>query len=101
MVQRIGGARRKTRYELKKSPRMRGKVSIRRMLQEFDVGDTVQLLAEPAVQRGMYFMRFHAKHGVIAGKRGKAYLVEIKDFHKKKQLIVLPVHLKLVSKVKR
>ena len=97
MVKRIGGFRRKTRFKLQKDKRRRGKVSISKVLQEFEIGQKVQLVAEPSIQKGLYFPRFHGKHGVVIGKRGNAYLVEIKDFNKKKTLIVAPVHLKMVS----
>ncbi len=50
--------------------------------------------AEPAVQHGMYYPRFHGKHGVVKGKQGNCYIVGIKDKNKAKDLIVHPVHLK-------
>ncbi|MBT7902964.1 50S ribosomal protein L21e [Candidatus Woesearchaeota archaeon] len=97
MVQRIGGARRKTRNKFKKPVRSRGKISISKFFQELVAGDTVQLLAEPAYQKGMYFRRFHGKAGVVKSKRGKCYEIAIKDFNKAKMLIVHPVHLKKIA----
>lgn len=94
MVQRKGGFRRKTRHKLKKNVRAKGKISIRRYSQVFNNGDRVILKAEPAVQKGMYFPRFHGKAGVINGKRGKCYEVLIKDGGKKKTLVIHPIHLK-------
>ncbi len=94
MTKRTGGGRRKTRYKLKKNKRDRGKISIRRYLQEFKIGEGVYLKAEPAIQKGMYFRRFHGKHGKIVKKIGRCYEVSIKDFNSKKTLIVHPVHLK-------
>lgn len=96
MTKRIGGFRRKTRSKLRKRRASRGKISITKYLQEFKKGDTVCLKAEPAVQHGMYFPRFHGKHGEITGKQGKCYLVKINDKTKEKELIVHPVHLKKV-----
>lgn len=92
-MRRIGGFRRKTRSKLKKNIRERGKLSIRRFLQSFEVGDKVSLKAEPAYQKGMYFPRFHGLVGTVKGKQGKAYRVEIKDQTKMKEVIVHPVHL--------
>ena len=97
MVKRIGGFRRKTRFKFQKDVRSKGKVSISKILQTFEIGQKVQLVAEPAIQKGLYFPRFHGKHGIVIGKRGNAYLVEIKDFNKKKTIIVAPVHLKMVN----
>ena len=94
MVKRIGGARRKTRGKFKKPIRRKGKISILNFFQELKNGEIVQLLAEPAYQKGMYFRRFHGKTGIVNGKKGKCYEILIKDFNKEKKLIVHPVHLK-------
>ena len=81
--------------ELKKNVKDRGKISINKYLQSFKEGDLVILKAEPAVQKGMYFPRFHGKAGIIKGKKGRCYEVKIKD-GKEKVLIVHPVHLKRI-----
>lgn len=94
MVMRLGGSRRKTRSKLKKSIANRGKISITAFLQEFNGGEKVVLKADPSYQKGMYFPRFHGKVGVVKGRRGNSYEVEIKDFRKHKTLFVHPVHLK-------
>jgi len=93
MVKRIGGFRRKTRYKLKKNIRGKGKLPIRKYLQEFDLQAKVILKAEPSVQKGMYVPRFHGKVGIVTGKKGKCYEVKISDGKKEKTLIVHPVHL--------
>ncbi len=94
MAQRTGGARRKTRSKFKKKAKDKGKISIRRYLQEFKNGERVVLKAEPTIQKGMYFRRFHGKVGKVMGKKGECYKVIIKDFNKEKEVIVHPVHLK-------
>ena len=94
MVTRIGSARRKTRQKMTKNHRKRGKISLRKYLQEFKVGDKVILKLEPAVQKGMYFPRFHGLQGIIEAKKGKCYEVGIKDIKKEKIVIVHPIHLK-------
>ncbi len=96
MAKRVGGFRRKTRSKLKKHVRSRGKVAIKSYFQHFKPGDRVLLKAEPAVQKAMYFPRFHAKTGVVEAKRGKCYEVSIIDGGKKKLLVVHPVHLRKV-----
>ncbi|MBU1204243.1 MAG: 50S ribosomal protein L21e [Nanoarchaeota archaeon] len=96
MVKRIGGGRRKTRGLFKKRVRKKGKISITRYFQDLKKGDKVQLLAEPAIQDGIYFRRFHGKTGTIKGKKGKCYEVSIKDGSKNKTLIIHPVHLRKV-----
>lgn len=96
MTKRIGGFRRKTRNKLKKLAKNKGKIRIKDYFQQFKIDEKVILKAEPAVQTGMYFPRFHAKTGVVKGKKGKCYEVRIKDGGKKKTLIVHPVHLQKV-----
>ncbi len=92
MVDRVGGFRRNTRYKLQKNVRQRGKVSLRRFLQSFEIGEVVRLAAEPAYQKGMYFPRFYGKVGKISKKVGTCYEVAIKD-GKDKIVVVHPVHL--------
>ncbi|MFH1592612.1 MAG: 50S ribosomal protein L21e [Candidatus Woesearchaeota archaeon] len=93
MVTRTGGARRKTRSKFRKTRSDRGKISIRKYLQQFKEGDKILLKLEPSVHKGMYFRRFHAKTGVVKGKRGTCYEIDIKDGKKEKTVVVHPVHL--------
>tara|TARA_Y100000310_G_C20471372_1_gene710222 strand:- start:299 stop:589 length:291 start_codon:yes stop_codon:yes gene_type:complete len=93
-MKRTGTARRKTRSLYKKNVRTKGKISIRNYLQTFKEGEKVILKTEPAVQKGMYFRRFHGKIGEIIGKQGTNYKIKIKENNKLKQLLVHPVHLK-------
>ena len=94
MVTRIGGIRRKTRYKLRKGIRQRGKISLAKYFQNFDIGEKVYLSAEPAIQKGMYHPRFFGKIGIIKGKRGRCFEVSIIDVSKEKTLVAHPVHLK-------
>ena len=88
------GIRKKTRKKFKKPKKSRGKISITKQLQEFNQGDKVCLIAEPALQKNLYHPRFHGKSGIIKSKKGKCYEVLIKDKRKTKKLIVSPSHLK-------
>jgi large subunit ribosomal protein L21e len=97
MATRIGGARRKTRQKYSKPYKLRGKISLRSYLQTLEAGDKVALKTEPAIQRGMYFRRFHGKIGTVTRSLGSCYEVRIKDMDKEKRLIVHPVHLKKVA----
>lgn len=96
MVQRKGGARRKSRSKMKKPIRKKGKISITKYFQEFKEGDKVALKAEPAVQKGMYCLRFHGKQGIVKKQVGRCYEVAVKDFTKEKTVVVHPVHLKRI-----
>ena len=93
-MQRVGGFRRKTRRKLSKPVRKKGKFSLTKFFQSLKDGDRVYLVAEPGVQKGMYFPRFHGKSGIVDGKQGSNYFIKIKDGNKLKKLLVHPVHLK-------
>lgn len=93
-MKRIGGFRRKSRYKFTKERKSRGKISITRYLQRFEIGQQVDLSVEPAVHKGMYKPRFIGKTGTVSGMQGKCYKVQIDDGGKNKTLIVHPVHLK-------
>lgn len=96
MAKRIGGIRRKTRYKFRKQVRKRGKIGMTQYFQSFNIGESVYLSIESAVQKGMYYPRFMGKSGVIKGKRGKCYEVSINDFGKEKTLVIHPVHIRKV-----
>lgn len=93
MTQATGGYRKRTRYKLRKRPRDRGKISTSKLFQEFEVGEKVRIIQEPAIHTGMPHPRYKNKMGVISEKRGNALVVDIKDGNKTKHLISLPVHL--------
>jgi large subunit ribosomal protein L21e len=97
MVTRIGGQRRKTRSILSKRKRAKGKLSLRNYFQPLEAGQKVALKAEPSVQSGLYFRRFHGLVGTVSKKLGNCYEVIIKDGAKEKKLIIHPVHLKVVA----
>ncbi|MBS3146235.1 50S ribosomal protein L21e [Candidatus Woesearchaeota archaeon] len=94
MVTRIGGLRRKTRSKLRKNVKQKGKLSVTKYLQEFNIGDKVYLKAEPSIHKGMYSLRYHGSSGFIKGKQGKCYIVQLKHDSKIKKFIVNPVHLR-------
>lgn len=93
-MKKTGGLRRKTRSIFRKHRREKGKLSLAKYLQSFNVGDRVQLSVDSAVQKGMYHPRFYGKIATINGKRGRCYELLIKDGGKEKILIAHPVHLK-------
>ena len=97
MVDRVGGFRRNTRHKMRKPVSKRGKISLRQFLQSYNVGDVVQLRAEPAYQKGMYHPRFYGKVGVVSKVVGSCYEVKLKDFTKEKIVVVHPVHITLAK----
>jgi large subunit ribosomal protein L21e len=94
MGKRKGTTRRKSRRVMTKDYRNKGKISVTAFLAEYKIGDKVIIKPEPAYQKGICHLRFYGQKGVVVAKRGMSYIVEICDIHKKKKLIVHPVHLK-------
>lgn len=97
MVKRSRGIRSKSRKLLRKRPRERGIHSITRALQHFEKGDSVDIVIDSSVHRGMPHIRFHGRTGKIEGKQGQSYLVGINDGKKHKILIVRSEHLRRVQ----
>ena len=97
MVKRSKGLRSKSRHKLKKKPRDRGINSITRALQEFVEGESVNIVLDPAVHKGMPHVRFHGYTGKVEGRQGESYLVGIDVGKKHKTLIVRSEHLRRVQ----
>lgn len=94
MAQKTKGSRNKTRKKLTRH--IRDKDTISKHLKEFSPGDQVLLILDSSIHRGLPHPRFHGKAGTVQEKRGRSYIVEIKDRGKKKQIPVYPAHLREV-----
>lgn len=94
MVQKSHGIRHRTRKKLKQKAARRP--AITKFLQKLRVGQKVKVIPEPSSQKGMPHPRFKSKVGKVVDKRGKSYVIEIKDGGKKKLIISKPEHLKKV-----
>lgn len=97
MVKRSKGIRSKSRQILRKKPRDKGLKSITRALQEFVEGESVNIVIDPAIHKGMPSIRFHGYTGKVEGRQGESYLVGINDGKKHKILVVKPDHLRRVQ----
>ena len=97
MVERSKGIRSKSRKLLRKKPRERGIHSITRALQHFEEGDSVNIVIDSAVHKGMPHIRFQGYTGKVEGKQGQSYLVGINDGKKHKTLIIRSEHLRRVQ----
>ncbi len=94
MVKASKGYRRRTRSVMQKRARDRGLSPITKEFQTFDVGEQASVTIDPSIHKGQPHVRFQGETGTVAGKRGDAYLIDIKDGNKSKQLIVRPEHLR-------
>lgn len=89
------GTRRRTR-NLRKDVRSKGKISIRKYMQEFKEGERAAIVLDSSYP-SIPYPKFQGKTGKIIGSRGRAYYLEIKDGGKTKKIIVTPEHLKKVG----
>jgi len=92
MVVKSHGPRKRTREKFRKSKR----TPINEFLKQFKIGDRVVIDINSSSIKGMPFRRFQGLYGRIVKRRGRAYLVEIKDGKKNKTIIANPEHLKKI-----
>ncbi|MGB9703315.1 MAG: 50S ribosomal protein L21e [Candidatus Micrarchaeia archaeon] len=72
------------------------KPTVNQILQKFEIGDLVAVDIKRNA-KNIPHPRFNGKVGRIIEKRGKAYVVEIKEYNIKKKIIALPVDLRKVG----
>jgi large subunit ribosomal protein L21e len=92
-MKRSKGFRSRTRSLLRKRPRERGKIGLSRILRTYKNGEKVTILLEPSIHKGMPHRRYHGRVGIIQGRRGKSYLVNVEMGNQTKQIIARPEHL--------
>jgi len=80
----------------RKPIRTRGKLSFSRYFQNLKKGDSVAVIKESAVQSS-FPTRLQGRTGLIEGKRGKSYIIKIKDQSKEKRFLIEPIHLKKIK----
>jgi large subunit ribosomal protein L21e len=91
MVKASRGLRTGTRRKLKK--RSGAKFTITPRLRVFSEKDNVTIRPDPCSQKGMPHFRFKGASGVIVGKRGDAYMVEVRIGKGRKTITARPEHL--------
>ena len=80
----------------RKRTRERGKLRLSQYFQKLEKGDKVTVVRELS-ETAVFPKRIQGRTGVIEGRRGKAYIVKIKDYDKEKLFIITPIHLKRVA----
>ncbi len=81
---------------MRKKVRTKGKLQFSRYFQELEKGDFVAIVREPAVQSS-FPTRLQGRTGLIEERRGKAYIIKIKDQAKEKKFLIEPIHLKKIK----
>ena len=80
----------------RKPVRTRGKLSLSKYFQKLKEGDFVAISREAAVQSS-FPTRLQGITGIVESRRGKAYMIKIKDGNKEKRLLLEPIHLKKIK----
>ena len=93
MTRKSKGLRSASRRVLTKEPRERGKLSLSKLLYEYQPGSQVVVKIEPSVHKGMPHRRFHGRVGTIMNKRGRSYVVSVSQGDAVRVIIVRPEHL--------
>ncbi|NLX48711.1 MAG: 50S ribosomal protein L21e [Methanospirillum sp.] len=88
------GPRKKTRYKFKKDLRKRGIQPVTTLIQRFDPGQSVHIVCDPSVQKGMPHRRFHGRTGRVIEQRGRAWMLSVRDGNAEKIIIARPQHLR-------
>ena len=79
---------RHTRGIMRKKIREKGMAPLgRTVLQNYEIGDVVDIIIDPSIQKGQPHFRFHGKTGRIVEKRGRSYVISVKDLNKTKTVI--------------
>ncbi len=79
----------------KKKIRAKGRLQLSRYFQEIGKEDMVAVVKEPSL-KAEFPNRIQGRTGIVEGKRGKSYIIKIKDFNKEKRFIIKPIHLKKI-----
>jgi len=84
----------------RKPVRTRGKIQLSKYFQEIEKGEKVAVIQEKAIASN-FPKRLQGRTGTIEGKRGRFYVVKIKDQNKEKTFIIEPIHLKKIESSKK
>ncbi|MAH06776.1 50S ribosomal protein L21e [Candidatus Pacearchaeota archaeon] len=80
----------------RKNKRDHGKVKLSNYFAEFEKGEKVSVVRELS-QTPKFPKTLQGRTGVVDSKKGRSYVVKIKDLNKEKEYIIHPVHLKKVK----
>ena len=84
----------------RKKIRTRGKLQLSRYFQKLEKGDFVAVVREPSV-KSSFPERLQGRTGIVEGKKGKVYVIKIKDLAKEKTFLIEPIHLKKIKQIEK
>lgn len=80
----------------RKKIKERGKLRLSEYFKELHPGDSVAVKKEQSISSS-FPQRIQGRTGIIEGKRGKSYVVKLKELNKEKTFIIAPIHLKRIK----
>jgi large subunit ribosomal protein L21e len=80
---------------MSKRIRQKGLTSPSKVLTDYEEGQKVDIVIDPAFHKGMPHKRYHGRTGVVTGLRGRAVVVDVGLGNATKTLIVRREHLQL------
>lgn len=83
----------------RKQIRTRGKLQFSKYFQTFKKGDFVAIDIEKSVPSNL-LKRLQGRTGVIDSRKGRCYMINMKDQNKEKKYLVQPIHLKKIKQTK-
>ncbi len=96
-MKRSKGYRSRTRQLFRKGRKAGGMRPVTPLLKDYHIGESVIIQIEPAEVKGQPHRRYHGKIGTILERRGRAYVVNVQDGGKTRQITATPYHLKSVA----
>ena len=80
----------------KKTTKERGKIKFSEYFKDIKQGEKVAIKREKAVASNFPF-RMQGRTGTVIGKRGRSYIINVKEFNKEKVFIIPAIHLKRLT----
>jgi len=80
----------------RKKVRTRGKLQLSRYFQDLKEGIKVSVVRERGIAAS-FPKRIQGRTGVVEGKRGRSYMIKLKDQNKEKRFLIEPIHLKKIK----
>jgi large subunit ribosomal protein L21e len=96
MVRRSKGQRSRSRKKLSKHVRERGPPRPSKVIQDFNPGARVIVDIDSSIVKGQPHPRYQGRSGTVVERRGRAYVLQIKDGNATKRVISRPEHLRVV-----
>ncbi|MCJ2530874.1 MAG: 50S ribosomal protein L21e [Candidatus Thermoplasmatota archaeon] len=97
MVKASKGPRRRTRQKFRKRPRDRGPPPVTHFFTPFVPGEKAAIVIDPSIHKGQPNKRYHGLTGTVEERRGRAYVVAVRQGGLIKRVIATPEHLRKVG----